>query len=57
MCAINTSDKVKTINFSDYAERTAGFANAVNVLDGTSHSTSSAITIDSLQTLVLELKK
>lgn len=57
MCVINTGNKEQSINFSDYTERTAGFANAANVLDGSSHSTSSPIKIDAYGSLVMELKK
>lgn len=57
MCVMNTSDKQQSVDFSKYAERTTGFSNAVNVLDNTSHPTSSSITINSVESLVLELKK
>ena len=57
MCAMNTSDREQTIDFSKYAERTAGFSTAINVINNKSYNTSSAITIDSTQSLILELKK
>ncbi len=57
MCAINTDDKEHAINFSDYSERTAGFTNALNVMDNTSVKTSSVINLGAKQSLVLELQK
>lgn len=57
MCIMNTSDKKQTVDFSKYAERTAGFSGAVDVISNTTYNTSSAITIDSLQSFILELKK
>jgi neopullulanase len=57
MCVMNTSDKQQTVNFSDYAERTAGFTNALNIIDNSSVKTSSAINLGAMQSLVLELQK
>ncbi len=57
MCIINTAKTEQSINFSDYAERTAGFTNAIDVINNTSYKTSSAIKIDAHQSMVLELKK
>ena len=57
MCVMNTSDKEQTVDFSKYAERTEGFSRAADVINKTSYPISSAIKIDSLQSLVLELKK
>ncbi|MEO8713152.1 MAG: alpha-amylase family glycosyl hydrolase [Parafilimonas sp.] len=57
MCVMNTSNKQQVIDFSNYAERTAGFSTAVNVLSNASYKTSSTITIDSTHSLILELKK
>ncbi len=57
MCVMNTSEKKQTIDFSKYAERTTGFSTAVDVIDKTSHSTSSSLNIAALESLVLELKK
>jgi glycosidase len=57
MCVMNTSDKQQVVNFSNYAERTAGFSTAVDVLNNASYKTSSTITIDSTHSLILELKK
>ncbi len=57
MCIMNTSDKQQTIDFSKYAERTNGFSQAIDVLNKSTYNISSAITIDSLQSMVLELKK
>jgi len=56
MVVLNTSDKQQTVDFSKYAERTNGFTNAVNVLDGTTHTMSSSISIGSFQSLAFELK-
>lgn len=57
MCVMNTSDKEKAIDFSNYAERTNGFTNADNVLTGESLSTSSSFNIHSMSMIVMELKK
>ena len=57
MCVMNTNDKEQVVDFSKYAERTAGFSSAVDVLDKSSHTTSSTINIGGWQSLVLELKK
>jgi glycosidase len=35
MCVMNTGDKEKKVNFSDYAERTTGFSKAVDIESGT----------------------
>jgi neopullulanase len=57
MCVMNTSDKQQTIDFSKYAERTNGFLSAVDVINKNSYQTSSTLTVDSLTTVILELKK
>jgi len=57
MCVMNTSDKEQTVDFSKYAERTEGFLQATDVINKTSYPISSVMKIDSLQSLVLELKK
>ncbi len=57
MCVMNTSDKKLTVDFSSYAERATGFSTAVDVISKTTYNISSNITVDSLQILVLELKK
>ncbi|MBL7843435.1 MAG: glycoside hydrolase family 13 protein [Cyclobacteriaceae bacterium] len=57
MCVMNTSDKEKAIDFSNYAERTNGFTKADNVLTGESLSTSSSFNIHSMSMIVMELKK
>ncbi len=57
MCVMNTSNKQQTIDFSKYAERTNNFSTADDVLTHTSYKTSSSLTVDSLHTLILELKK
>ena len=57
MCIINTSNKEQPIDFSNYAERTSGFINAVNVIDNAAYNTSSVLNIGALQGLVLELRK
>jgi glycosidase len=57
MCIMNTSDKKQTVDFSKYAERTAGFTGAVDVIGKTTYNTSSTTTVDPWQMLILELKK
>ena len=57
MCVMNTSDKEQVVDFSKYTERTAGFSEATDVINKTSYPISSVMKIDSLQSLVLELKK
>jgi glycosidase len=43
MCVMNTSDKEKTVDLSDYEERTKGFSNAKDVLNNTVYSSRFAI--------------
>lgn len=57
MCIINTSDKDQPIDFSKYTERTNGFSKAVDVIDNSSHNTSSTLDITAHQSLTLELTK
>jgi glycosidase len=57
MCIMNTADNVRTIDFSKYAERTTGFANAVNITGDGSYNISDKPQIGSNEMWVLELKK
>jgi len=63
MCIMNTGDAAATIDFSQYAERTAGFTRAVDVLSGTNYEITGtpagtqAPAIPPMQMWVLELKK
>jgi len=53
---MNISDKEKEIDFSKYAERTAGFTTATNVITNSVHKLSDKVSIPSKQLWVLELK-
>jgi glycosidase len=57
MCIMNTDKKEHQIDFTKYAERTAGFTMASNVINGESLDTSVKPTIPAMQMWVLELKK
>lgn len=57
MCVMNTSGKEVSVPFSDYAERTAGFAKAVNVETDKVERTDNALTVPAMSLFVLELKK
>ena len=55
LCAMNTSDKEKEIDFSKYNERTAGFTGAKNIVDG--KVLNNKFTIPAKRMWVLELTK
>ncbi len=55
LCAMNTSDTVKTIDFNNYAERTKGFTNGKNLVTG--QSTGNKFTIPSKQMIIAALEK
>jgi len=57
MCVMNTSDKPQQIDFSNYAERTNGFASAKSVVGSESYNTTDKPTIGSYNMWVLELGK
>ncbi len=55
LCAMNTSDKEKEIDFSNYMERTKGFTGAKNIIDG--KVLNNKFTIPAKRMWVLELTK
>ncbi|MCX6298776.1 MAG: alpha-amylase family glycosyl hydrolase [Bacteroidetes bacterium] len=55
LCAMNTSDKEKEIDFSKYMERTKGFTGAKNIIDG--KVLNNKFTIPAKRMWVLELTK
>lgn len=57
MCVMNTSDKPQNIDFSNYAERTAGFTKATSVVSGDVFNTADKTTIPATTMWVLELSK
>ena len=57
MCIMNTADAVRTIDFTKYAERTAGFTKAVSITDDKNYSMGDKLQIGSNEMWVLELKK
>lgn len=57
MCVMNTSDQPQEIDFSKYAERTAGFTKAKSVVSNTSFDMATKTTIPSMNMWVLELGK
>lgn len=57
MCVMNTDTKERTIDFNRYAERTAGFSKAENVLSKDALVTTQKATIAPMRMWVLELKK
>ena len=57
MCVMNTSEKPQEIDFSKYAERTAGFTKAKSVVGSESYTTTDKPTIGSYNMWVLELGK
>jgi glycosidase len=56
MVVMNTSKTDKTISFSKYAERTAGFTNAINIITKTKTDLKD-FTLGSYKTVVLQLGK
>ncbi|PSJ73349.1 alpha-amylase [Sphingobacteriales bacterium UPWRP_1] len=58
MCVMNTADTAKDVVFSDFSERTGGFAKAVNVVNpGEVFDTTQKLTLTAKTMLVLELKR
>jgi glycosidase len=57
MCVMNTSDKPQQVDFSKYAERTAGFTKAANVLGTNVYNTAEAATVGGKTMWVLQLSK
>ena len=55
MCVLNTSDKEREVSFSNFAERTQGFNNAKDVVNGT--SVGERFTVPGKKIWVLELQK
>lgn len=55
MCIMNTSDKERSVNFSDFEERTKGFARGKDVMDGSVKA--DHFTIPAKKLIVLELLK
>ena len=55
MCIMNTSDKEKAINFTNYPERTIGFSGGRNVITG--QQMIASFTIPAKQMWVVELRK
>ena len=56
MCVMNTGDDTQTIDFGQYAERTAGFAGAHDIVSGKAYDLSEKITIPCMQMMILELR-
>jgi glycosidase len=56
MCVMNTATKDMAVDFSKYAERTAGFKKAENVISGEVMDISQQLTIPAMRMWVLELK-
>lgn len=58
MCIMNTATETKTLNFADYAQRTAGFSQAISISNQPqAYNMSAPISLNSYQMLVLELKR
>ena len=55
MCIMNTSDKEKAVNFTNYPERTTGFSNGRNVITG--QQIMPSFIIPAKQMWVVELRK
>lgn len=56
MCIINTGDKEQSIDFSQYAERTQNFKNAVDITSDKNYETNKPLVIGAKQSVVLSLK-
>ncbi|HVX52740.1 MAG TPA: alpha-amylase family glycosyl hydrolase [Chitinophagaceae bacterium] len=56
MCIMNTAENAMTVDFSKYAERTAGFTKAVSVISNDVFNTAENTTIPGTSMWVLELK-
>jgi glycosidase len=57
MCVMNTSDKPKDFNFSDYSERTRGFIKGTDVVSNKIFDAAVKHTVAPMQMLVLHLTK
>ncbi|MDB5193017.1 MAG: alpha-amylase [Segetibacter sp.] len=57
MCMMNTSDKERDIDFTQFAERTEGFKQARNVVTGARFGTNKKLTIPAKRMWVIELSK
>jgi glycosidase len=57
MCVMNTDSVMEKVNFSRYAERTAGFNRAVDVVTGKGYPMPAGMTVAPMEMLVLELKR
>jgi glycosidase len=57
MCVMNTDKKSRDIDFSKYAERTAGYTSARNVISNEVASTRSKLAIPAMRMYILELNK
>jgi glycosidase len=57
MCVMNTDAKGREVDFTNYAERTAGFSKARNVLSDETANTAASLTIPAMRMFILELQK
>jgi neopullulanase len=57
MCVMNTGDGPQTIDFSQYAERTAGFIRARDILSGKDYALSDKPEIPCMEMMILELRR
>jgi hypothetical protein len=57
MCVMNTSDTEKEIDFQKYAERTADFISAKNIISEERMATVERIIIPAMKMWILELGK
>jgi glycosidase len=57
MCIMNTDHSTRQIDFTKYAERTAGFIKATNIITGDSYDVSNQLMIPPNEMWLLELKR
>jgi len=57
LCAVNTDEMERTLDFNDYSERTKGFASATDVMSGITVETGNNMKIPAGKMVILELKK
>ena len=57
LCVLNTDTTTVSINFTDYAQRTADFANAADIMSGTIYNLSDKMNIPARSIRIMELKK
>jgi len=57
LCAVNTDEMERTLDFNDYSERTKGFASATDVMTGITVETGNNMKIPAGKMVILELKK